>query len=280
MIRILTKTFFSIALVLATAIPAITLAAEGSAQSACPSAFSTPPQVAAAYLVIFGELHGTNEAPALVAEFVCQALKTGKRAGVGLEISSSEQPSIDSYLASSGTPADRAALLRGPFWHRSFQDGRSSVAMANLIESLRRLKAETPAVQVVAMSSNLSGMRPDASMAQTLKEAMDTSASDKWVVLVGNVHAAKVSLIANNPDYQSLAYHLASAHPFSVNIEFGSGTAWNCKAVCGLSTLHSQGRVASNGFQLDTASRPGFDAVFQIITATASAPAISQMAVD
>lgn len=274
------STVFLSALVLATAIPAVTLAAESSAPSACTSAFATPPEVAEESLVIFGELHGTNEAPALVAEFVCQALKSGRSAGVGLEISSREQPSIDSYLSSSGTPADRAALLRGAFWHRSFQDGRSSAAMANLIESLRRLKAASPAVQVVAMASSLPGMRPDASMAQTLKEAMDTSARDQWVVLVGNVHASKVSLIANNPKYQSLSYHLASAHPFSVNIEFGSGSAWNCNAVCGVSTFRSLNEVEPDGFQLGAALRPGFDAAFRIAIATASLPVAGQVNAD
>lgn len=279
MIRTITNRVNFYALALAIAVPATTLAGEGAAQSACTSAFTTLPEVAAASLVIFGELHGTKEAPALVAEFVCQIHRSGKRVGVGLEIFSSEQPLIDAYLASSGSPTDRATLLRGPFWHRNFQDGRSSTAMINLIESLRRLKSDTQAVQVFAIASSLPGMRPDASMALTLKEAINNFPKDIWVVLVGNVHASKVSLIANRADYQSLAYHLNSAHPFTINVEFDSGAAWNCQAACGVSALRSQSETAPSGFQLSTARSPGFDAAFRIGVATASLPAVDQVTV-
>lgn len=278
MTRTLLKTIFLV--VALTTLPAVSSAEEKSAQGVCAPAFTTPAEVAAASLVIFGERHGTNEAPALVYQFVCQMVMSGKSAGVALEIPSREQPLIDAYLASDGTHADRLALLRGSFWQSNFQDGRASTAMANLMENLRRLNAETNAVRVVAMDGGLPGMKRDESMARTLEATMGRSASDKWVALVGNVHAAKVSLFQSNPDYRSFAYHLAAVKPYSVSIEFRSGTAWNCMAVCGVSALSNQSDVGPNGFQLGVARFAGFDAAFRLTLATASQPAVGQVTAD
>ncbi|MGV6492816.1 hypothetical protein ACTUVK_003020 [Stenotrophomonas rhizophila] len=92
-------------------------------------------------LVLVGELHGTVETPALVGELACAAAADATPVTVALEMDPTEQARIDAYLASAGTAADRSALLAGRFWTRTMQDGRSSVAMAALIERLRSLRS-------------------------------------------------------------------------------------------------------------------------------------------
>ena len=75
----------------------------------------------------FGEIHGSEESPRFVGDVACRAAAAG-HVQVGLEIAGDEQARIDRYLRSAGSPADRAALLDGPFWHQ--HDGRSSTGMA------------------------------------------------------------------------------------------------------------------------------------------------------
>src|SRR5262249_34099841 len=79
--------------------------------------------------VLLGELHGNNETPRLVGELAIHATALGA-VRVGLEIPVDQQARIDRFLASAGVGGDRQALLRGRFWTRDLQDGRSSAAMA------------------------------------------------------------------------------------------------------------------------------------------------------
>jgi hypothetical protein len=87
---------------------------------------------------IFGEIHGTAEAPALFADFVCAAAQQGPVL-VGLELAEEEQPALDVFLASDGSPQARAALLARPHWQS--QDGRASRAKLALVERLHALRA-------------------------------------------------------------------------------------------------------------------------------------------
>src|SRR6185436_14170191 len=81
---------------------------------------------------LLGEIHGTCEAPRATLALARQSLP----ARIGLEIDVDEQPRIDAFLRD----GDRAALLAGPFWTRDFQDGRSSQAMAALLDDVRQLR--------------------------------------------------------------------------------------------------------------------------------------------
>src|SRR5690606_33409123 len=56
--------------------------------------------------LIFGELHGTVEAPAAFAESVCAAVSSGKKVLVGLEFPESNTSALQEYLVSDGNEAD------------------------------------------------------------------------------------------------------------------------------------------------------------------------------
>ena len=100
--------------------------------------------------VVFGELHGTAQLPALFADVVCGASRNGAVV-VGLEYDRPYQPALDAYLASDGGPGAREALMIGMEWPSSgFTDGRTSEAMLALIERLRLLKAAGADLSVVA----------------------------------------------------------------------------------------------------------------------------------
>lgn len=102
-------------------------------------------------LLIVGELHGSDQAPALAAALV-ERLAQQAPVRLGLEIYAQEQARIDTYLASNGNAEARAALLAGEFWQRPREksDGRRSRAMFALIEHLRVLQRGGAPVDVVA----------------------------------------------------------------------------------------------------------------------------------
>src|SRR5256885_15904610 len=64
-------------------------------------------------LVMLGEIHGTVELPAFVADLTCRVASSGRPVRLGIELDADEQPQIDAFLASAGTPSDRAALVDG-----------------------------------------------------------------------------------------------------------------------------------------------------------------------
>ncbi|MDQ3263967.1 MAG: ChaN family lipoprotein [Myxococcota bacterium] len=103
-----------------------------------------------ASLVLLGEMHGTNEIPYVVAELACEAATSGQRVTVGVEMGKGEQAALELYLDSQGTPDDQRRLVAGPFWNRPYQDGRSSKAMAAMLERLRLLKSAGLGIRVVA----------------------------------------------------------------------------------------------------------------------------------
>lgn len=89
-------------------------------------------------LLLLGEVHGTNEFPKLVGMLADRAAEQGQPIVVGLEVPMNE---------------DLSGEVRGPFWNRrpEYLDGRSSIAMAELVEHLRLLARSGAAVEAVAM---------------------------------------------------------------------------------------------------------------------------------
>ena len=90
--------------------------------------------------LLLGETHGNAQTPRFVADLACMAARQGGAVRIGLEIPVEEDARIKGFLASAGTVSDRDALLKGPFWIDSFQDGRRSEAMLDLLQFLRELQ--------------------------------------------------------------------------------------------------------------------------------------------
>lgn len=70
-------------------------------------------------VLMFGEIHGTQEVPATIAELLVQGLDAGYEVELGLEIPRAEEPLLRAYLQSDGSlPAGRlypAWFVRGDF---------------------------------------------------------------------------------------------------------------------------------------------------------------------
>ena len=181
-------------------------------------------QLKAGAILWFGEVHGTEESPRFVGDVACRAAAAG-HVQVGLEIAGDEQARIDRYLRSAGSPADRAALLDGPFWHQ--HDGRSSTGMAALLERLRVLRAAGAAIYVVAYDVPEADDR-DTAMAEVIARRRDPSAV--FVGLSGNIHSRRTKGTPWNPELVPMVAQLvARGLPLTTyDVEWNGGAFWAC----------------------------------------------------
>lgn len=202
-------------------------------------------------IVLLGEVHGTNEAPAAVGDLVCLAAEAGLDVSVGLEIPVSESAPLERYLASDGGAESRRALLARPFWAREYQDGRSSRAMLDLVERLRRAE---PRPRVLAIDDPGAPDGRDAAMAAALSRAAEAVPGGLVVALTGNLHNRLAVGTGWDPEYRPMGLRLAEMRParvISLQLAHAGGSAWVCTgsraADCGVITLggRSEQRAAA-----------------------------------
>jgi hypothetical protein len=176
----------------------------------------------------FGEMHGTQESPAFIGDVACAVAQADHHVQVGLEIWASEQAAIERYLDN----GDRARLLAGPFW--AHHDGRSSVAMVELIDRVRWLRKAGAKVDIVAYDIT---DKPDRDEAMAIKVLASRDAKGVFVGLSGNIHSRKTQWNEVKP----LVSHLVDAklNVRTHDVSASGGTIWACMAtddhepVCG-----------------------------------------------
>lgn len=241
-------------------------------------------------VLLIGELHGTRESPAFVAELACAALARGMPVTVALEIPFQERARIAAFLASDGGEKARGALLVGPFWDGEFQDGRRSVAKLELLDRLRRWQRQGLAIEIALLDQEerTSGPERDARMAERLVAAARTAAGPV-VALTGNLHARTIIGTPWDPSYALMGYLVKQALPgravIALDVASAGGTAWFCPAPepesCGVQQVRTA-PVAEEGLRVILGGRAtelGYDGVYSLGGGlTASPPAIGQSA--
>lgn len=184
-------------------------------------------------LVLLGEMHGTQEIPAIAADLVADFAKRQPVLLV-LEADAADQPRVDRFLRSDGDAVERARLLAGAHWQEPMHDGRDSLAMFELIERIRRLRAAGADVDVVLMDVAGPGDR-DARMAAVLRSAVAAHPGTRTVALMGNVHAITGQpprMLSHGKPYEpppTVGRRLADLSPLSVDVRAREGTFWACR---------------------------------------------------
>ncbi len=241
-------------------------------------------------LVLVGDLHGTREVPAAFGDLVCHAASAhrGQTILAGLEIPTSEQAAIDAFLAGPGDAAAARTLLAGDFWHRDFQDGRSSEAMLGLLGELRRLRSLGLRIVVRGIDPqhyDSPGER-DAGMADAVAEAIAAVSPAQTLVLAGNVHTRTLNGYPwdAKADYVPMGARLRARYAglTALDVKNLGGSAWTCTSSdpkdCGPHDLRPR---EANGptprVELDPAAAPttGYDGILLLGKVTASPPARS-----
>lgn len=178
--------------------------------------------------IVIGEVHGSNEVPALFADAVCLASRS-RPVIVGLEQPSTDQPAIDAFMASDGGEEARRAFFQASLWNNRFKDGRSSEAYFRLFETLRQMRAEGRIAGVTAFVPVRIGDEPPGAYERDMAELLKNAARPGSVVLalVGNVHSMRVEVPRPDP-YLAMAGHLPASQTATFNTLGEGGDTWSC----------------------------------------------------
>jgi hypothetical protein len=239
-------------------------------------------------VLLIGEMHGTTQAPEVVGRIACHAARTpGSDVILGVEITADNQPAVDAYLASDGAPPATAALLAAPHFASEMKDGRSSQAMLQLLDAVRRWRAAGASIAVVCFDARegaaSTSAERDAVMAEALVAAHHARPAVLLVTLSGNIHNRTVPGVPWDAAYVPMGVHMREAFPKLVSLDFRSagGTFWACMgdpggAVrCGTTKAGGEDRGPDPFVELhDARDDKGFDGVLYVGTTTASEPAV------
>lgn len=185
-------------------------------------------------IVVIGEMHGTREAPAVMAALARHYARQGPVL-VALEVWRTEHDLLSAYLRSDGSRKARARIREGPFWDAPPEknDGRRTEDMLDLVESVRRLRVAGHDVAVLPFD-----IRPDAyvdsvardrDMAGYLRSAFEAFPRGRLLVLTGNVHAMRQPpAVIDDGRFRTATQLLGDLKPFSVHLTASSGGFWAC----------------------------------------------------
>lgn len=230
-----------------------------------------PQGLPAGNMLLFGEMHGSVEAPTLISELAC-ALSRSQEIAVGLEMPTQDQPLIDAYLKSRGTKAAVAALISSDFWQKG-RDGRSSRAMLKLVEDVRTLRAGGKAVDLFAFDDQPgTNLERNVAIANGIRRYRVAHPNVQIIALMGNIHAMRSEIHIDGKILTPSGSLLSDLSPVSISIEYPAGTIWACMPVCGIQNLTSRSTAGvSPGFKKG-ASIGGYNYSFLLSSITASPP--------
>ena len=190
------------------------------------------PLLAQGQTLLLADPLGTRELPSAALRILCEAASKGLPVTLALSLPVTEQPLLDTYLASAGASQDAQELLSSSsFWRRVHQDGRSSRAMLWLVEQARRLRASGKAVSLIAFDAEkATGNEREALMARRLLEVRNQNADAFMLVLAGGTHVRTAS-VDWDEHFEPLGVRLARALPSvkALDVGFTRGTQFSCR---------------------------------------------------
>lgn len=190
-------------------------------------------------IVIVGEMHGMNEPPAFVEALVCHSVKADYRTTLALEIDDADGRH-ERFLNSDGNADDISELFENDMWSSPFVDGRSSLAMLELVKYSRVMKRDYAKFNVswfrtldyTAIPENdrsLSNQAIEQQMADNILKDTQENKSDKTIVLVGNFHARTDRREYKDISYDFMAKHLMGHNMMTFDSAYAAGDGWNCR---------------------------------------------------
>lgn len=234
---------------------------------------------AAGKVLIVGEMHGTREVPAAVAGLACLLARHHERVLVGLEFPEAMTADfLEPFHAAPDARAGRALAASHPFWtERESPDGRGSVAMLDLLETLRPL-VRAGKVKVFAFDrSGTEDEHADRDLLMARSIAERRAEADTLLILTGNIHAMKRVLRRGERTLVPMASHLPAEETISLNaVALDNGEAWNCQADgCGVHAnpgWRGPGVPDAPALVLEPAPDGRYDGMLYLATSTAAPP--------
>jgi hypothetical protein len=235
--------------------------------------------------LLLGEMHGTEQSPAFLANAVCLALKAGLPVTVALEIPREETSRTDAFLSSAGGESDRAALLAGPFWRADYQDGRRSQAMFALLERLRQFHASGKPVRAELLDRAVpppTSVERDRRLAEALGEAFDKTPEGLVIGLLGNVHTRIRRGVPWDPNYETagsvLLQQKPELHVTALDVSYRGGEAWTCLTAeassCQIRKIQGRPEDPAEGIEIYPEIANGHNGVYYVGDLHASPPMV------
>ncbi|MDH3628950.1 MAG: hypothetical protein OES25_14990 [Acidobacteriota bacterium] len=231
-------------------------------------------------LLLLGELHGTHESPGFAADVLCHATRKKGEVILGVELSGDIQQAIDTFIDSEATEADRAALISGNIWTRSYQDGRNSGAMVDLLASVAALRRDGKKIRVQTFDATPgNGSVRDRAMAERLIASIKNNPKAIHVVLTGNAHSRTARGGRQGRDFEPMGYLVKESkvarRTIALDVSHSGGSAWICAPDCGVVQLVGHGDDATGVIEMNDDTRTsGHDGIYRIGSISASAPAV------
>jgi hypothetical protein len=258
--------------------------AQQRAEPACRNVEGLAPLLVPGAVLLLGELHGTEESPAFLADVVCLTLRAGHPVTVALEIPREEKDRIETFLASDGAESDRAALLDSPFWGSDYQDGRRSGAMLSLLDGLRRRRGKGQPVRIALidrMERPTEGGARDRWMGEALAEASEEASDGVVIALTGNIHTKAGRGTPWDSQFEPAGFVLAGRKPglrlTALDVSYQGGTAWFCTTAeassCQVRSVRGSADPQSGRVVLHPQMTNGYHGIYEVGSLTASPPA-------
>jgi hypothetical protein len=248
-------------------------------RSACPPIGNVDSVLVRGRVTLFGEMHGTDQMPAFVGNVLCHAAARHLPATLGVELSSESSVTLDDFVrAKRDSAAARTELLADTVWHELPPDGRTSLAMVQLLETARSLARAGADIRVVAFSRPSTKTR-DSTMAVELATAIARDTSRVVVVLTGNIHSRMVTGIAFDSTLRPmgllLRQMLRPRRVVGLDVSYQPGTAWLCftGTPCGPRSLKGNAVIPSGRIELGPLES-AYDGAYGVGAIVASPPAV------
>lgn len=188
-------------------------------------------------IVLFGEVHGTREVPALLFSLIRALLGRQKSVMLMLEMPREEREFIRGLLQSSHEECDKL-FWRSPFWQKTYPFGQASVAFLDLLIGLRRLNKKNGRVAVEPIAPSSDGANDyvmslehfEEGLFQNMAELVNTSGKefDFIFVVAGSNHARYHSHAIGEVRVASFGERVVAAYPHAINLLLSpeGGTSW------------------------------------------------------
>lgn len=222
-------------------------------QAECPSKRKLQPLISLGS-VYLGEVHGTNEIPQLVGCLVDATIASGIRPlTVSLEL------------------PDFARDTKTLTW--SGPDGRTSKAMAKLVEHLEALESAHQIIldfQVTGYESS-----DDAMNRSVGTHLRDLASKSRVIALGGSFHSQRKNVLQPSLHVAPAGSYVGSDIKTVFVDSTGNGHAWFCSKSCG---EHADSSAAPGGYvgQLEDGASVGHDYIYKLGPFTASSPAVDR----
>lgn len=197
------------------------------AQSSCNAydGWQAVAEKAQTHVIMFGELHGTNESAGAIGGFLCELVGADIPVRFGIEAAHDEGQALDAALS---WPLDKDAVLVAAPDMWSSPDGRSSEAVLRILSAVALWRSSGADISVFAFDSTFEGPDTDLSRSSVMAREVDAAMVDfegAVVLFTGSYHT-RLGLLDQPNQVGSLASEVTGRPVLALEMKYNDGQAF------------------------------------------------------